>query len=259
MPKPINHTLAARRHSAESADLRRDMAACFRIIDVLGWSEHIFNHVTVRIPGDPKHVLVNPFGVLYSEMRASALVRMSLLESGAHTDSPDISPAAPALHGGIHRSRPDVAAVIHTHSTAGVAVACDYDGLNRNNVYAAQIVDDVAYHEFGGLTVDAAESDRIAASLGEHHLLILRNHGLVAVGASIQEALFRMFTLQRACEVQLAARAGGRLVRPIKDDVIATTGRQFGQLLAFDGWNAPHVFFEALRRRVDRLDPTYRQ
>ncbi|MEO7008598.1 MAG: class II aldolase/adducin family protein [Caldimonas sp.] len=187
--------------------LRLELAACYRLFNHLGWTEMIFNHITLRAPGAEPHFLINPYGLHYSEVTARNLVKIDLRGNVIGTSAYPINPAGFVIHAAIHAHRPDAHCIIHTHTTAGIAVACKKDGLSYDNFYGAQFWGRVAYHDFEGITTDIAEQERLVASLGSADVMILRNHGLLVTGASVPEAFIESWSLQRACEVQVAAGA----------------------------------------------------
>jgi len=185
--------------------LRFELAACYRLFSHLGWTEMIFNHITQRVPGDEPQFLINPYGLHYSEVTARNLVKVELQGRVIGESEYPINPAGFVIHAAVHAHRPDAHCIIHTHTTAGIAVACKKDGLRYDNFYSAQFWGSVAYHDFEGVTTDLAEQERLVRSLGSADVMILRNHGLLVTGPSIPEAFIRSWSLQRACEVQLAA------------------------------------------------------
>ena len=191
--------------SPEEWELRVELAACYRIFDHLGWVEMIFNHITVRVPGPEHHFLINPFGLMYNEVTASNLLKIDVDGNVIGESDWPVNPAGFVIHSAIHANVPNAHCVMHTHTTAGMAVACKEAGLDWNNFYSAQIYNQVAYHDFEGITVEEGEKVRLLASMGDKRLMILRNHGLLAWGETVPEALVRLWTLQRACEVQIAA------------------------------------------------------
>jgi ribulose-5-phosphate 4-epimerase/fuculose-1-phosphate aldolase len=179
-------------------ELRVQLAACYRIFDYLGWSELIFNHISARVPGADEHLLVNPFGLTYREVTASNLVKMDLAGNIVGTSRYPVNKAGVIIHTAIHAARPDVQVAMHTHTTAGCAIAGLVGGLDSNNFYGAQLWGQVAYHDFEGITLEVDEQARLIASLDNRWFMILRNHGLLTCGQSIPSAFFRMWTLQRA-------------------------------------------------------------
>lgn len=183
--------------------LRLELAACYRIFHHLGWTESIYNHISARLPGPEHHYLINPFGLLYSEVTASNLIRIDLEGRPVHPSPYSVNVAGFVIHSAIHRHREDAQCVMHTHTTAGMAVACKAHGLRADNFNSAQLHGRVAYHDFEGITTHMGEQERLVASLGDKEVLILRNHGLLVAGPHIPQAFATMWCLQRACEVQV--------------------------------------------------------
>jgi ribulose-5-phosphate 4-epimerase/fuculose-1-phosphate aldolase len=246
---------AARRLPISKAELeaRVQLAACYRIFNHLGWTEMIFNHITLRVPGPEKFFLINPFGLHYSEITASNLVLIDLEGNAVRESKWPVNKAGFVIHSTLHGSIPDVNCVMHTHTTTGMAVACLKEGLSPTNFYAAQLYGGVAYHDFEGITVEDAERERLVASIGGRHAVILRNHGLLAWGSSLPEAFMTLWTLQRACDVQIAAGNAGEL-NPIRNEVFAQTVRESGP----GEKRTCDDVFAAMQRLVDAKDPSYR-
>lgn len=233
------------------------LAACYRVFDHLGWTELIFNHITVRVPGPGRHFLINPFGLMYHEVTASNLVKIDLAGNVVGNSDWPVNPAGFVIHSAIHAACPDAHCVMHTHTTAGMAVACLKDGLDWNNFYAAQIYDQVAYHDFEGITVNPDEQERLISSLGDRRMMILRNHGLLAAGETIAQAFARLWTLQRACEIQHAASAMAGEVIPLPVEVCEQASRESLQFHPDHG--AGQNILDALTRIIDAKDPSYRR
>ena len=233
---------------------RVELAAAYRIFDMLGWTEMIFNHITVRVPGPDVRFLINPFGLHYREVKASNLVLIDLEGNVLRESKWPVNKAGFVIHSAIHGSVPGAHCVMHTHTTNGVAVSCLKDGLSSDNFYGAMLHGRVAYHELQGVTVDMSECESIVRDLGDKHVMILRNHGLLSWGANVAEAYLRLWTLQRACDVQLAAaRAGGevnRLSPAVIERMLAESGPGESRTC--------HDVFAALVRLVDAQDPSYR-
>jgi ribulose-5-phosphate 4-epimerase/fuculose-1-phosphate aldolase len=242
--------------SAKEWALRIDLAACYRMFDHLGWTELIYNHITVKVPGPGAHFLINPFGLMYHEVTASNLVKIDHAGNIIGDSAWPVNPAGFVIHSAIHENLPAAQCVMHTHTTAGSAVACKAEGLTWTNFYAAQIYDQVAYHDFEGVTVDLDEQQRLLASLGDKRILILRNHGLLVWGETIAAALVRLWTVQRACEIQMASdsMAGETL------EFSAKVGEQASAAaLQFRAeFGAGEDVFAALKRLIDAKDPSYR-
>jgi ribulose-5-phosphate 4-epimerase/fuculose-1-phosphate aldolase len=238
---------------------RVQLAACYRIFDMLGWTEMIYNHITLRLPasvsGNDKQFLINPFGLHYSEVTASNLLKIDVKGNKLDDNPWPVNPAGFTVHAAIHDNVPDAHCVMHTHTTAGLAVACTQGGLAQNNFYSAQMHDEVAYHDFEGITVHADEAPRLLANLGNKPMLILRNHGLLSWGPTLPLAFVRLWTLQRACEVQVAQAALGPAI-PVSEAVAIKTTQDSFQ---FDQqFGAGQDVFDALVRRLDRIDPSYK-
>lgn len=243
--------------SATEQELRQQLAACYRIYDYMGWSEMIYNHITVKLPGDQEHFLINPYGLHYKEVKASNLVKVDI-QGNIVEDTPYVAnPAGMVIHTAIHEARPDIQCITHTHTTAGMAVACTQEGLRSDNFYSALLHDRIAYHDFEGITVMDDEKPRLVKNLGSKNILILRNHGLLTCGRTIPEAFQAMWGLQRACEVQVATDSTGRDSIPVSAEVLAKTG-QLMNLQAMGG-PAGGLEFDALTRIIEAIDPSYKE
>jgi len=233
---------------------RVELAACYRIFDMLGWTEMIFNHITLRVPGPEPRFLINPFGLHYSEVKASNLVLVDPDGNVLRDSGWPINRAGFVIHSAIHGALKNAHCVMHTHTTNGVAVSCLKGGLSSDNFYGAMLHGRVAYHELEGVTVDLAERERIVRDLGDKEVMILRNHGLLAWGTCAAQAYLRLWTLQRACDVQMAAsRAGGEINR-LSPEVIE-------RMLAESGPGEKRTYedvFAAMVRLVEARDPSFR-
>lgn len=203
--------------------LRLELAACYRLFDHLGWTEAIFNHITVRVPhGDDAtpHYLINPFGLHYSEVTASNLIKIDVTGQAISATEHPVNVAGFVIHSAIHGARPDAHCIMHVHTTAGCAVACKESGLRQDNFYSAMLAGDIAYHDYMGVTTDLSEQPLLVKSLGAANHMILRNHGLLVAGDDVPTAFHRLWTLQRACEVQLASDAGLGPNRQIAPEIL---------------------------------------
>jgi ribulose-5-phosphate 4-epimerase/fuculose-1-phosphate aldolase len=234
-------------------EARVQLAACYRIFDHLGWVEMIFNHITLRVPGPERLFLINPFGLHYREITASSLMLIDILGNPVRETKWPVNKAGFVIHSAIHGSIASAHCVMHTHTTTGMAVACQKDGLSPTNFYAAQLHGGVAYHEFEGITVEEGEKTRLLASIGQKKAVILRNHGLLAWGPSVPEAFMTLWTLQRACDVQIASGSAGAL-NPIRPGVFAQTVRESGP----GEKRTCEDVFAAMQRIVEAKDPSYR-
>ena len=187
--------------------LRIELAACYRIFDHFGWTELIYNHITLRVPGPERHYLINPFGLNYNEVTATNLIKVRLDGSAVDPSPHPVNRAGFIIHGAIHAAREDAHCIMHTHTSAGMAIALKDGGLGHDDFYGALLYGRVAYHDFEGISVRPDEQPRLAQSLGGKDVLILRNHGLLVVGRDVPAALRLMWHLQRACEIQTMADA----------------------------------------------------
>jgi ribulose-5-phosphate 4-epimerase/fuculose-1-phosphate aldolase len=235
---------------AEEWSLRLELAACYRVFDWLGWTENIFNHITVRVPGPERHFLINPFGLWYDEVTASNLVKIDHAGNPVAPTRHAPNPAGFTIHSAIHAAREDAHCVIHTHTTTGLAVACKARGLSHDNFYGAMLAGRVAYHDFEGITTRADEQPRLVASLGGKNVLVLRNHGLLVAERDVPTAFALMWTVQRACDVQYAAEAMGGADIPVSAEVCAASAHA-AQHFEADGRTC-HRMFEAAVRRMER-------
>jgi ribulose-5-phosphate 4-epimerase/fuculose-1-phosphate aldolase len=238
-------------------ELRVQLAACYRIFDYMGWTELIYNHITVKLPGDEHHFLINPYGLHYSEVKASNLVKVDIEGNIVEETEYAVNPAGIVIHTAIHAARPDVTCITHTHTDAGMAVACSEEGLRNDNFYSALLHNRVAYHDFEGITLMDDEKPRLVANLGDKNMLILRNHGLLTCGRSIAEAFHSMWAMQRSCEVQVACDSSGKAIIPVGADVLAMTE----QLMTMQSMGQPAggLEFAALTRIIEKIDPSYKE
>lgn len=251
-------TRAAVRETAAMSEAewktRVDLAACYRLVAHFGMDDLVYNHISARVPGPEEHFLLNPFGLLYEEVTASNLVKVDLDGNVVAETEHRINPAGFVIHSCVHRERPELTCVIHTHTTAGVGVASQRDGLLPLSQTSLLYKDLIGYHDFEGLALNPEEQKRLVADLGkDKQLLILRNHGLLACGRSIPEAFVMMFYLEQACRIQIAAQAGGALVFPPKE----VQDLAHRQAMAGFGAALGAMEFAALKRRLDRMGADY--
>ena len=241
--------------SAAEWEARQQLAACYRIFDHMGWSELIYNHITLRVPDEDGAFLINPFGLLYSEVTASNLVKIDIdghiLDGSAYP----VNRAGFTQHSVFHRHLPDAHCVIHTHTTAAMAVSATREGLRPTNFYAAAFAGRIAYHDFEGITLRPEEGERLIANLGERRLMMLRNHGSLIMADTLPKAFLLHWMLQRACEIQVATGAAGTPV-DIPEEVIAVHQRDIGGVQLPVGPGVPD--FRAMVRLIDRIDPSWK-
>ena len=233
---------------------RVELAACYRLVAHFRMTDWIYNHISARVPGSHEHYLINPFGLLYEEISASNLVKVDVQGRLVEDVGLDVNPAAFVIHGAIHAARPEVGCVLHTHTLAGSGVAAQSDGLLPISQHALMFHDRVAYHDFEGIALDDEERQRLVRDLGDKDTLILRNHGLLTLGRGVPEAFALMYFLERACQIQIAALAGGAGITHPSPAVCQRTAAQFaGDDSAVQGRD-----WQALLRLLDRTDPSYR-
>ena len=232
---------------------RVELAACYRVFDMLGWDQLIFNHITVRLPGPEVRFLINPFGLHYSEITASNLLLIDLEGRVLRESKWPVNQAGFIIHSAIHGALEQAHCVMHTHTTTGMAVACLRDGLSPHNFYGAMLQGKVAYHDFEGVTVEPGERERLVRDIGDKPAVILRNHGLLAWGPSVPQAFMMLWTLQRGCDVQIAASAAGAL-NPIRPQAIEQSLRASGP----GEKRTCDDVFAALVRLVEARDASFR-
>lgn len=239
-------------NDGEAWQARLELAACYRLVAHFGMTDTIYNHISLRVPGHHDRFYINAFGLMYEEISASNLVTVDI--EGNIVDDPTglgINPAGFVIHGTIHRARPDVACVLHTHTTAGVGVSAQEHGLLPISQHAAILHGLIAYHDSEGLAVNDAECETLAADLGDKAVMILRNHGLLSVGSTVGEALQNMINLDTACRAQIAALAGGTKLTRISDAALEATADAVRRLADY------RRDWAALRRLADRVAPGY--
>ena len=235
---------------------RLDLAACYRVFHLLGWTEMIYNHISLRVPGPECHFLINPFGLHYSEVKASNLLKIDL-QGQLLCDSPyKINAAGFHPHAALHGGIADAHCVMHTHTTAGMAVASSQAGLQITNFYAAQLGGRVAYHDFEGITVHAEEGTRMVQAIGDKPAVILRNHGLLAWGSRLPGTFYTLWILQRACEIQLAGAALGPAIEITRK--VQTKCQADARRVNTDP-DFARENFDAMVRLVDRQNPDWRE
>jgi ribulose-5-phosphate 4-epimerase/fuculose-1-phosphate aldolase len=240
--------------SDEEWALRVDLACAYRMVAHYGWDDLIFTHLSVRIPGPEHHFLLNPYNLMFEEVTASALIKVDVHGNPVEPTPFITNPAGFTIHSAVHMAREDAHAVMHLHTPAGQAVSAQGDGLMPLTQAAMLVREDLAYHDYEGIAVDLDERERIVADLGAKNLMLLRNHGSMAVGETVGEAFIRLYTLERACQAQvMALTAGDNLNNPPQGapEVAAQQGA-IGLKLA-----AKLLAWPALKRKAYRLDPGF--
>ena len=241
--------------SAEEWAVRQDLAAAYRLVDHYRWSDMVFTHLSARVPGPDEHFLLNPYGFLFNEVTASNLVKVDTEGNVVLDNGYGVNAAGFTIHSAVHMNREDANAVMHLHTAAGVAVSCTSEGLLPLNQHAMFVHPDISYHDWEGVALDLDERERLVNDLGNHNVMILRNHGTLALGKSIASCFMRLYYLERACEIQVKAMAGGELNMP-NQGALDMMQQTFNNPDAWDEFIAPTAW-PALRRQADRLDPSY--
>ena len=254
--RPVSNVKTVRDQvSPEEWQKRVDLAACYRLMDLYGMTEMSANHITTQVPGEPGAFLLNPHGMLYDQMTASCFIKVNL--AGDILFNPTdytINKAGYVIHSCIHAARHDIDCIIHSHTIAGMAVSamkCGLLPLAQTSMRFARI----AYHDYEGVVLNTDEQPRLLANLGDGEAMILRNHGLLTVGASIPEAFNTMFRLERACQVQVAAMAANTELTLPPEPVVMYSYRLYqpGVRRRFGVLEWP-----ALLKKLDRIDPSFR-
>lgn len=239
----------------EEWDARIHMAAAFRMAFHKGWNRDVLNHITVRVPGQPDHFLMNPIGLGWDEITASSLVKVTLDGKIVSHTNVRLAPAGLNFHSGILAARPDVNCIIHVHPTVGVIISAVQTKLVTLHQTGCHIWGDVGYHDFEGLAQAEEEVPRILHDLGDKHLLLMWNHGLLSIGRTIGEVFLRLSWLVDTCEVQERAMATGCPLRPIPDEVVAHTHRQMTERMNSPGYADQSWQYQM--RSAMRLDPSF--
>ena len=241
--------------AAEEWQVRVDLAAAYRLVDHYGWTDMIFTHLSARVPGPEHHFLINPYGMMFDEVTASNLVKIDLEGNIVMHNGYDVNPAGFCIHSAIHMSRENAKAVMHLHTDDGVAVSAMAAGLMPITQTAMVLHDEVAYHEFEGVALDLDERERLVADIGEKKLMILRNHGTLAVGETVSDCFLMLYNIERACSMQVRALSSGAIHQP-SDEAKKTASAQ-GKMLLASG-ELDRLAWPALLRMLDRKDPSYR-
>ena len=233
---------------------RIDLAALYRLVSLEKCDDLIFTHLSARVPGPEHHFLINPFGMYFEEVTASSLVKVDL-EGNIILEGPyGINPAGYTIHSAVHGAREDAQFVMHVHTDQGVAVSAQRDGLLPLSQHALAVMPHLAYHDYEGVALNLDERERLVADLGDKALMMLRNHGTLAAGATAAEAWVGLWHLERACKMQVMALSAGRdgvleASQSSRDEVAKAVGRGFAGMARLP--------WPGLLRRLDRLSPGY--
>lgn len=237
--------------------VRKDLAAAYRLMALLGLEDSIYTHISVRVPGRHDQFLINPYGMLFRDVTASSLVKVGIDGKLVEPSEYDVNPAGFTIHSAIHMAREDAHCIVHTHTVGGVAVASMACGLQPCNQWALQFYQRVAYHDFEGIALNHEERERLVRDLGmQHKSLILRNHGLLTVGESVAEAFILMVNLERACRVQVAIQSSGQIAYPVPTEVCELTAQQYESGASNRLPGSPDPYAREWRALKQRLHPS---
>ncbi len=240
--------------SPEEWAIRCDLAACYRLVALYGWSDLVFTHISAKLPGPEHHFLINPYGLMFDEITASSLVKVDK-DCNKMIDSPyPVNPAGFVIHSAVHEAREDAACVLHTHTRAGVAVSAQAAGVLPISQQSTFVLGSLAYHGYQGVAFRPEEKPSLQADLGSANYLMLRNHGLLTVGKTIADAFLHMYVFESTCQIQISAQAGGPLtqVEPaIVQGVAQAMKVQTGGLGGAFVW-------PSLLRKLERTDLGYK-
>lgn len=233
---------------------RVDLAACYRLVASFGWGDLIFTHISARVPGPEHHFLINPYGMMFSEITASSLVKVDLDGHKVLDSSYDINPAGFVIHSAVHAAREDANCVLHVHSVNGVAISAQDEGVLPLSQHSIFVLSSLAYHDYEGVALEQDEKPRLVRDLGNKRFLMLRNHGLLTVGRSVAEAFVAMYFFETTCMIQVRAQSGGQRLRHIERAIIDGAPMQWENVTRGAGGG---LAWPALLRKLDRADPSY--
>ncbi len=235
--------------------LRVDLAACYRLVAHYGWDDLIFTHISARIPGSEHHFLINPYGMTFDEVTASSLVKIDL-DGKKLMDGPyEINPAGFTIHSAIHAAREDAKCVLHTHSLNGVAVSATRDGVLAISQQSVFVLASLGYHDYEGVALHEGEKPRLVRDLGDKSFLMLRNHGLLTIGATIPDAFLLMYLFEAACTIQIRAQSTHGELITIDPKIVAGATMMAKQVTRSAGGG---LAWPGLLRTLDRIDRSYR-
>ncbi len=242
--------------SPEEWALRVDLAACYRLVALYGWSDLVFTHISARIPGPEHHFLINPYGLMFDEITASSLVKVDQHCNKLLASPHPVNPAGFTIHSCIHAVREDAGCVLHTHTRAGVAVSAQQHGILPISQQSTFVLASLGYHDYEGVALRDDERPRLQRDLGQANYLVLRNHGLLTVGRGVAEAFLAMYTFENACRIQVDALAGGTALTPINPVILDGMAQVYTQVTKGMG---AQIAWPALLRKLDRTDPSYKE
>ncbi len=232
------------------------LAATYRLVAHFHWDDLIFTHLSARVPGPEHHFLINPYGMLFSEITASSLVKVDLSGTKVMESPFEINPAGFTIHSAIHAARDDAKCVLHVHSLNGIAVSAQKGGVLPLSQQSIFVLSSLGYHDYEGVALRDDEKPRLVRDLGEKNFLMLRNHGLLTVGETLPDAFLLLYLFEAACTIQVRAQAGGGELVTIHPKIIETAQAQAKQVTRGAGGA---LAWPGLLRLLDRVDPSFRE
>jgi len=242
--------------SAEEWRTRVDLAAAYRLVALFKWDDLVFTHITARVPGAHDEFLINPYGLMFEEITASSLVKVDLAGNRIDDSPFMINPAGFTIHSAVHSARHDAQCVLHTHTLNGVAVSAQKAGVLPLSQQSIFVLSNLSYHDYEGVALRDDEKPRLVNDLGRNDFLMLRNHGLLTLGASVADAFLNMYLFETVCNIQIRALAGGGELVHVDPRIISTAQQQAKEVTKGVGGGA--LTWPGLLRRLDRVDPNYR-
>jgi ribulose-5-phosphate 4-epimerase/fuculose-1-phosphate aldolase len=241
--------------SAEEWRIRQDLAALYRLVAMHGWDDLVFTHITARVPGPEHHFLINPYGMLFESVTASSLIKVDLVGNKIIDTPYPFNPAGYTIHSAVHEVREDAKCVMHLHTKAGVAVSAQKEGLLPISQQASVVLGSLAYHDYEGIALNPAEKVRLQQDLGDKMAMILRNHGTLVAAPTIADAWLLMYALETACQIQIAAQAGGAELIMLDESIIRLNAENLAEATAGQGGQ---LAWTAMLDKVERRDPSFR-
>lgn len=259
MPTTAVH-IPSRQHSCGAAEWRTrvELAAAYRLVAMFGWDDLVFTHISARVPADNgDHTgafLINPYGFMFEEITASSLVKVDARGVKLDDTPFDVNPAGFVIHSAVHAARADAACVLHVHTPNGIAVSAQQGGVLPLSQQSMFVLSSLGYHDYEGVALRDDEKPRLVADLGDKTYLMLRNHGLLTVGASVAEAFQAMYLFETVCAIQIRAQAGGGALVHVDPRLIAAARQQAREVTRGLG---AQLAWPGLLRRLDRRCPGY--
>ena len=237
-------------------NLRCDLAALYRIFNILSWDDAIFTHISARIPGTD-YILMNPYGFLYDEITASSLIKVNLHNiQDVSTSESILNKVGFNIHSALHLARPEVKFIIHSHSSPIVAVSSLESGISSNNQYSIYITNNIGYHGYNGIFFWEDEKKLLVENIKNFNFLLMKNHGSLVLGKNLETAFFHQYILQRACEVQILIESNKNKISNIDPSCISRT-IEFTKKFQLEEDRAPPLLWKAMLRKLNKINPGY--